>query len=131
MIRVTLCRNARLVRPLRPYKGLFIYRCETKLGLLDRSQSAHSVEHRKDGHTYISEDCHPHSGYTEQCEEQYQYLDTYGKPSVLERNADRTACYAYGGSDLERVVIHNDYVGRLYGSVRAKSTHSDTHIGTR
>ena len=128
MIRVTLCRDAQTERP---YKGLFIYRCETKLGLLDWSQSAHRVEHGEDCDAYIGEDGHPHSGYTEQCEEQYQHLDTYGKPSVLEGNADRAACDAYGSSDLERIVVHDDHVGRLYGSIRAESAHGDTHIGTR
>ena len=87
MIRVTPCRDARSERPSplnprccnfrsttdaqteRPYKGLFIYRCETKLGLLDRSQGAHSIEHGEDGHAYVGEDRHPHGGYTKQRKE--------------------------------------------------------------
>ena len=72
-IRVTLCRNARLVRPLRPYKGLLVRSAESSSSyspsLLDRSQGAHSVEHGEDGHAYISEDGHPHGGYPEQCQE--------------------------------------------------------------
>ena len=86
-------------------------------------QGTGGVEHSQHHHAHIGKDGGPHAGHADRAQHKAGELDGQCKHDVLVHDAQGAAGNAHGQCDLGRVVVHQDNVSGLDGSIGAQSTH--------